>query len=212
MLQTQAIEPGILDRIKSLQGKEYLKGFHLAGGTALALYYGHRISIDIALFSDFSFDTSRLIESLQQDYALQLYYTAPNTIKGHIDDVNIDIIAHRYPYLQKPSEIDGIMILSEPDILAMKLNAISVSGQRSKDFIDIYFVLERGYSMSEIMDFYRKKYSQEGDMHVIKALVYFDDVDLSDWPVLLRRTDLKWPEVKKRIETEVKEYLRKGDE
>ena len=76
MLQTQAIEPGILDLIKSLQGKEYLKGFHLAGGSALALYYGHRISIDIVLFSDFSFDTSRLIESLQQDYALQLYYTA----------------------------------------------------------------------------------------------------------------------------------------
>ena len=49
-------------------------------------------------------------------------------------------------------------------------------------------------------------------MHVIKALVYFDDVDLSDWPVLLRRTDLKWSEVKKRIETEVKEYLRKGEE
>jgi hypothetical protein len=212
MLHTQAIEPGILDLIKSLQGKEYLKGFHLAGGTALALYYGHRISIDIDLFSDFSFDTSRLIESLQQDYALQLYYTAPNTIKGHIDDVNIDIIAHRYPYLREPSGIDGIRILSEPDILAMKLNAISVSGQRSKDFIDIYFVLERGYLMSEIMDFYRKKYSQEGDMHVIKALVYFHDVDLSDWPVLLRRTDLKWPEVKARIETEVKEYLRKGDE
>lgn len=213
MLQTQAIEPGILDLIKSLQGKEYLKGFHLAGGTALAFYYGHRISVDIDLFSDFSFDTSRLIESVQQDYALQLYYTAPNTIKGHIDDVNIDIIAHRYPHLQEPSEIDGIMILSEPDILAMKLNAISVSGQRSKDFIDIYFVLEdRGYSLSKIMDFYRKKYRQEGDMHVIKALVYFDDVDLSDWPVLLRRTDLKWPEVKKRIETEVKEYLRRGDE
>jgi len=198
----------MLDLIKSLQKKEYLKGFHLAGGTALALYYGHRISADIGLFSDFSFDTSRLLESLQQDYHLQLYYTAPDTIKGHIGETNIDIIAHRYTLIQEPSVLEGILVLSEPDILAMKLNAISISGQRSKDFIDIYFALrDRRYELHEIIDFYKIKYGQEGDMHVIKGLVYFDDIDLSDWPVLLRRQELEWKEIKEFIEAEMKKYL-----
>jgi len=50
MLQTQTIDPATLELIKSLQSRDYLKGFNLVGGTALALYLGHRRSIDIDLF------------------------------------------------------------------------------------------------------------------------------------------------------------------
>jgi hypothetical protein len=211
MLHTQSVEPSTLELLRSLQGRDYLKGFNLVGGTALALYLGHRTSIDIDLFSNFSFDTVQLIELIQQDYSLQLYSTAPNTLKGSIKNVNVDIIAHRYPYLNEPSDIGGIRILSEPDIIAMKLNAISVSGQRSKDFIDIYFILEEHkYSMADLIRFYQMKYSQDGDMHVLKSLIYFNDVDLSDWPVLLRKTHLKWNDVCKKIEKEVLLLLKEG--
>lgn len=211
MLHTKAVEASTLGLLKSLQSREYLKGFNLVGGTALALYLGHRTSIDIDLFSNFIFDSGQLVELIQQDYPLQLYFTAPNTIKGSIEKVNIDIIAHRYTCLNEPSYIDGIRLLSEPDIIAMKLNAISVSGQRSKDFIDIYFVLENHkYSIADLIKFYQMKYGQEGDMHVLKSLVYFDDVDLSDWPVLLRKTHLKWDDVCKKIEKEVLLYLKEN--
>jgi len=142
MLQTKAIDPATLELIRSLQSKNYLDGFYLVGGTALALYSGHRLSIDIDLFSNFSFDTAELLEFLQQDFPVQLFFTATNTIKGRIENVNVDIIAHRYPYINEPSVIDGIGILSEPDIIAMKLNAISSSGQRSKDFVDIYILMD----------------------------------------------------------------------
>jgi hypothetical protein len=47
MLHTQTIEPAALELLKSLQSKDYLKGFNLVEGTALALYMGHRTSIDI---------------------------------------------------------------------------------------------------------------------------------------------------------------------
>lgn len=208
MLHTQTVEPSTLGLLRSLQNKGYLKGFNLVGGTALALYLGHRTSIDIDLFSNFNFDTAQLIELIQQDYPLQLYSTASNTLKGRIENVNVDIIAHRYPYLNEPTDIDGIRILSEPDIIAMKLNAISVSGQRSKDFIDIYFVLEEHrFSIADMLKFYRMKYSQAGDMHVLKSLIYFDDVDLSDWPVLIRKPNLKWNDVCKKIEKEVLLFL-----
>ena len=211
MLHTKTIEPSTLGLLKSLQSREYLKGFNLVGGTALSLYLGHRKSIDIDLFSNFSFDSGQLIELIQQDYPLQLYFTAPNTIKGSIDKVNIDIIAHRYTYLNEPAYINGIRLLSEPDIIAMKLNAISVSGQRSKDFIDIYFILEEHkYSIADLIRFYQMKYGQDGDMHILKSLVYFDDVDLADWPVLLRKTHLKWGDVCKKIEKEVLQYLKKS--
>ena len=48
MLYTETVEKSTLELIISLQSKTYLNQFHLAGGTALALYLGHRKSVDIA--------------------------------------------------------------------------------------------------------------------------------------------------------------------
>ena len=209
MLHTQTVESTTLELLTSLQSKDYLKEFNLVGDTALALYMGHRKSIDIDLFSNFNFNTALMIELIQQDYPLQLNYTAPNTIKGSIESINIDIIAHKYPYLNEPSLIEGIWILSEPDIIAMKLNAIATSGQRSKDFIDIFFFLDNNkYGIGDMLKFYQAKYSQQGDMHVLKSLLYFDDVDLSDWPILLSKPHLKWSTIKKKIENEVLRFLK----
>jgi hypothetical protein len=209
MLQTQTIDPATLELIKSLQSRDYLKGFNLVGGTALALYLGHRRSIDIDLFSNFDFDVATTIELIQQDFSLQIYQTARNTIKGSIENINVDIIAHKYPLLNKPTEIDGIRLLSEPDIIAMKLNAISVSGQRSKDFIDIFFAMENDrYLIADMLKFYQTKYNQSGEMHVLKSLIYFDDVDLSDWPVLLKKPSLKWSEVCTKINRKVLLFMK----
>ena len=209
MLHTQVLQPSTLELLKSLQTKNYLDNFYLAGGTALALYYGHRVSIDIDIFSNTDFDTAGMLESIQQDYNIQLFFTAENTIKGSINSVNIDIIAHKYPQLKEPIINDNLRLLSEPDILAMKLNAISISGQRSKDFIDIYYALDH-YNIRKIISFYQQKYSQQGETHILKSLIYFKDADLSDWPVLIKNPGLKWSEVKERIEKAVFEFINSG--
>jgi len=205
MLQTQTVDVSTLELLISLQQKSYLDNFHLVGGTALALYYGHRKSIDIDLFTNQSFDTIRLLEQLQNDYPIQLYHTASGTIKGHINKVNVDFIAHRYPYLDEPFLSDGITLLSEKDIIAMKLNAICVSGQRSKDFIDIFFALEK-HSVAGMVSYYQRKYNQQSDMHIVKSLVFFEDVDLTDWPVLINTPELDWSQVKSKLKKAVLDY------
>lgn len=207
MLHTESVEDSTLELIRLLQGKEYLKGFYLVGGTAVALLIGHRKSIDIDLFCNFSFDETTLLENIHQDFNYQLSFTAVNTLKGSIKRVKVDFLAHRYPYLNPPVSMDGIEMLSPEDLIAMKLNVISTSGQRSKDFIDIYFLLER-YNIGQMLSFYRKKYAQQNDTFILKSLIYFDDVDLSDWPVLIRKAVLTWEEIKKELELRVLEYAR----
>ena len=205
MLHTQTVDGSTLELLRALQQKEYLNDFFLVGGTALALYYGHRKSIDIYLFTNHAFDASWLLEQIQQDFPIQLHFTSTNTIKGSIRNVKVDLIAHRYQNLEEPLIIDDLKMLSEIDLIAMKLNAISVSGQRSKDFIDIFFALDR-HSIAEMISSYQKKYGQQGDMHVLKSLVFFDEVDLSDWPILIKTPNLKWDKVKAKIEKKVLEY------
>lgn len=208
MLYKETVDASTLELLKSLQTKQYLQGFHLVGGTALALYNGHRKSVDLDLFSDFPFDTSALLENLVQDFDFRLLFSAANTLKIAIGETEVDIIAHRYMLLNNPVKEENISILSESDIIAMKLNAISTSGQRIKDFIDIYFLLDK-YDLKTILGFYLKKYNQENDLLVLKSLIYFDDVQESEWPVLIREPELKWKDVKRKIQKKVIDYSRK---
>jgi Nucleotidyl transferase AbiEii toxin, Type IV TA system len=208
MLYQETVDASVLELLKSLQSKDYLKGFYLTGGTALSLYLGHRKSVDIDLFSNFGFDVTRLLENINQDFRFRLLYSSANTLIGSIDNVKTDIIAHRYPYIKEPVNCDNYFILSEEDIIAMKLNAIMTSGQRIKDFIDIYFLLEK-YNIASMVKFYKSKYNQENDALVLKSLIYFDEVDNSDWPVLINNPGLKWAEIKKRLEDVVIRYARK---
>ena len=207
MLHQETIEAPTLELLKSLQDKDYLNGFFLVGGTALALYLGHRKSVDIDLFTNVSFDASQLLENIHQDFPYQISYTAVNTLKGSINNVKVDMLAHRYRYIQEPNVIEGIKILSEPDIVAMKLNAIATSGQRSKDFIDIFYLLDN-YDIGSMLSYYKTKYNQQNDTFLLKSLIYFDEVDLSDWPVLVKNPNLKWNAVKKRLETHVMQYIK----
>lgn len=206
MLHTQTLDPPTLELLKSLQTKPYLNGYYLVGGTALALYFGHRKSIDLDFFPNFGFDTQTLLEQIHQDYPYQILYTATNTLKGSINNIKVDIISHRYPYIGEPFILDGMALISVEDIIAMKLNAIATSGQRSKDFIDIYYAFQK-FNLDEMLEFYKKKYQQANETHILKSLIFFDDVDLSDWPVLIQDTNLKWKDVIRKIELETLNFI-----
>ncbi len=207
MLFENTVEQSTLGLLVKLQEKEYLKGFYLVGGTALALRIGHRKSIDLDLFSNFNFDAVQMLENLSSDFQFSLFFSANNTLKGSIGGVQVDILAHRYPLIEEPVSVDSVSMLAVEDIAAMKLNAISVSGQRVKDFIDIYYLLDQ-YTVKELIEFYKRKYSQFNEVNVLKSLTWFGEVDLNDWPVLVKNPKLKWKAVQKRILEATGEYLK----
>jgi len=90
------------------------------------------------------------------------------------------------------------------------LNAVSVSGQRIKDFIDIWFLLEK-YDLKTMLSWYSYKYNQTNDLLILKSLIYFDDVDESEWPVMIRNRDVKWKDIKRSLEKKVISYSRHAD-
>ena len=55
MLHLGAVESRTLGLLKSLHGIAELQHFYLAGETALALRFGHRLSIDLDFFTAASF-------------------------------------------------------------------------------------------------------------------------------------------------------------
>lgn len=157
MLHKETVSEGTLDLINRLMADEQLKDFYLVGGTALSLMIGHRISIDIDLFTDKDFDAPLVAEYLKSQYETEVRSVNKNSVSGFMEGIKFDLISHRYPHV-KPIEIrDGIRMLSLNDIAAMKVNAIVGNGTRIKDFIDIYYLLKE-LSYRQIIESYVKKY------------------------------------------------------
>ena len=197
MLRKETVSEPTLELLKTLMKDDFFKDFFLVGGTALALQIGHRLSIDIDLFSNNSFNEEDMLATIEDKYKFQLDYRSKNTLKGEIAGVKVDFITHNYPLVQPLLEIDGVRMASLKDITAMKLNAISGNGTRIKDFIDIAY-LSTQLTLSDMIDAYEEKYASRNPAMVIKALDYHADIDFHE-KIDMLADNYRWKNIEKRL-------------
>ncbi|MFO7933222.1 MAG: nucleotidyl transferase AbiEii/AbiGii toxin family protein [Bacteroidales bacterium] len=205
MLYINTVTEGVHELILSLQQKSDLRDFFLVGGTGLALQIGHRRSDDIDLFSLQGFDVDYMQKLLESEYNYQTDHSAKNTLKGVISGIKVDLITHPYRMILPVATTGSIRLASKEDISAMKVNAIANDGTRSKDFIDIYFLLEE-MDINTLLHNFSLKYDLRNSFHALKSIQYFDDVDLNEWPELIREKDLTWDRITSRIEDACRKY------
>ncbi len=198
MLYTETVAPHTLELLKELMADDQLSAFFLVGGTALSLWIGHRISIDFDLFSLQSFDANMLSANLESSNGLQLRYLDKNTIKGSINNIQVDLITHAYPLVADVSAYDGIQIASLEDIAAMKLNAVIGNGTRLKDFVDVAFLSTR-LSLSQMTNAYERKYNTRNPFIALKALAYHDEINF-DEPVRFISGLYSWKLIQRRLQ------------
>jgi len=195
------VKPATFQLIQELQSQTELKEFYLVRGTALALQLGHRNSIDIDLFTKNDFSPEDLLKFLEKGFSVQTTFSIKNTLLSVVNNIKVDFIRHDYPLVLPPITEEGITYLSKQDIAAMKLNAISNSRKRLKDFIDVYFLLEH-FPLGEMIEFYTIKYPNFNPLIPLKAINYFDDIDTEIDPPKLKNK-LPLTEIKKRINDSV---------
>ncbi len=82
MLHTQTIEPRTFSLLKKLMELPSLRPFSLVGGTALALRFGHRNSVDLDLFYHEKFDYPQVIEVLEATFHDKFVYKQQHTQFG----------------------------------------------------------------------------------------------------------------------------------
>lgn len=197
MLHKETVEPGTLDLIKLLMADEMLQDFFLVGGTALSLLIGHRMSIDIDLFTEREFDALKVKLHLEQAYKMTDGKNVGNAVIGFINDVKIDLITHKYPLIKPLQVLEEIRITSLEDIGAMKLNAIRNDGSRLKDFVDMYYLLEH-YPFQLLGSAFEKKYQNVNIQLAGNSLLYFKDIDASV-PIKLLSGTMELEKIKQRL-------------
>ena len=160
---------------------EFKREYYLVGGTAIALYLGHRRSIDYDLFKFSALNRKKNLDKIQShDYKPIITWNAADQMNLIVNEVKLTFF--QYPFQIKADNVfDGIIRIPDLlDLAAMKAYAL---GRRSKwkDYVDLYFLTYEKFSLNEISTRASLIY---GDLFSDKLfrsqLSYFEDIDFSE--------------------------------
>ncbi len=178
-----------------LQDHKFIQDFYLAGGTALALQIGHRISTDLDWFSSTNHLQTLAREHIQDVLELsgkfEIISEQDGLLFARFNETDTSFTYQHHPLLEHTFNYQGVNLASPIDIGLMKLAAITSRGTR-RDFVDIYCLREI-ISLEELFKLAPKKYSDRPQFLavVVRALVYFDDAEQQPMPKMLNRVDWK---------------------
>jgi predicted nucleotidyltransferase component of viral defense system len=204
---TKTLLPDTVRAIKLATSIPTVKRAYLAGGTALALQLGHRISVDLDFFTQEKIDEMLVSTELSQLQEFKEDQKAWGTVLGRIGETKFSIFYYKYKLIDELLPFEGIQLVGKKDIAAMKILAISDRGLK-RDFIDVY-TLARQFSLDEMLGFYEEKYGLIEDRmyHIIKSLEYFTNADNDDMPKML--IPVNWEDVKEYFRRETSRLAKK---
>lgn len=197
-LYWNTVSPLLEEILKDLMNDELFLPFRLVGGTALSLQIGHRMSVDIGLFTqnDYgSIDFEEIKNYLEYKYDYCSYRNIDRVGMGtyfeignsKTDYIKVDLF-YTDNFIFDELVVDNIRMASEKEIIAMKLDVILRNG-RKKDFWDLHFYLNK-FSIDEMISFYVQRYPYEDNAHLLKKqLLKFDNADSDTNPNCLLNKD-----------------------
>jgi len=194
---------------------EELNSFRLVGGTSLSLMLGHRVSVDIDLFTDAEYDSVdfNIINSLiQSSFKYVEMGIGGNNSMGksyYIGDSAENLVKVDMFYTDKfvfpIKKHKNIRIASLEEVAAMKLEVVGQNG-RKKDFYDLHELMDR-FSWQDMIGFYQERnpYSYT-EKEILEKLTDFKTADADFDPICLKHK--YWELIKIDIEESVKEYIK----
>ncbi|MHB1179193.1 MAG: nucleotidyl transferase AbiEii/AbiGii toxin family protein [Daejeonella sp.] len=207
MLYWNTVPDLLKESLIKLMQAEQLMDFRLVGGTALSLYLGHRISVDIDLFTDVSYGTVDFIAieaflknnfpHVKGDFGgnpgmgrSYLVGTSPGSV------VKLDLYYSMDPFFQELMEKDGVRMATEEEIIAMKVDVVQRIA-RKKDFWDLHELLGK-YSINDMIALHQKRFEWTHDKALIqKNFIDFTAADDDLDPICLKNKE--WAFIKDDI-------------
>jgi predicted nucleotidyltransferase component of viral defense system len=194
-LHFNTVTPLLKTILEDLMQANEFKDFRLVGGTALSLYYGHRMSVDIDLFSDAeygSLDFKAIDDYLRAHYFYvdsmdiapigmgKSYYVG----RSADESVKLDLY-YTDPFIDQVQEFNGLRLASKAEITAMKLDVVQRTG-RKKDFWDID-MLKDDFTITEMFALHAKRYPYTHERELLKEKITdFNQADEDFEPMCLR--------------------------
>lgn len=184
------------------------RGFYLVGGTALALYMGHRVSVDFDLFSSSDSLPPRLLQNIKKVFAgssIAITYRTSEQLNLTIDGVKFTFFAFGYPLVDSLHRYKKVPMAGISEIAAMKAFSI---GKRLvyKDYVDWYFLLKEGYvKLADVVRVAQKKFAGDfNDRLFLGQLISLKDVPVQKIDFL--KNEVKCTDIQRFLEQTVEQY------
>lgn len=165
------------------------QSFVLYGGTAVALYLGHRESVDFDFFTHQTFQPDDLVGRYLFLSGAEVLQSQPNTLTvitagRKTGGVKISFFGGlTFGRLAQPRRTaDAVMnVASLDDLLAHKLKTI-LQRVETKDYVDVDALIQSGLSLSSGLAGARLLFPAFAPQECLKALTWFEDEALRDLP------------------------------
>lgn len=170
--------------------------WYLAGGTALALQFDHRTSVDLDFFTSQKDFDAAFISTALLPYKWVITRTDKGTLYGELGGTKISFISYPYFIPKRPFITRGnINILDARDIAVMKIIAISQRGKK-RDFFDLYWYIINREPLIDIIKRVAFQYPnlQHNYHHIVKSLIFFEEAEEDPQPQI--SFDADWDKIK----------------
>ena len=164
---------------------QFRREYYLVGGTAIALYLGHRRSIDFDLFKPSAINHKRNLDKLAaSSFTHAVTRRVSEQMNLVVNDVKVTFFQYPFP-IDPTAKFENCFRL--PPLLQLAAMKAYALGRRSKwkDYVDLYFLLLDHFTIADISAVATQIF---GDLYSEKMfrsqLCYFDDVDYTeavDW-------------------------------
>ena len=193
----ETVTPEIKSLLAFTGQQDFSNRFYLAGGTALALQMGHRLSVALDFFSEkdeVHARTRREIIKAFENHNGQVLENVDGNLLVLVRNIRVGFFSYGYKLLRPVQTVENIALAALLDLGLMKLAALIGRGGR-KDFYDVY-VISQQIPLADLLEAGRLKYPQLRDfaMMAIESIVLFDNGDRDLQPSML--IDLSWDELK----------------
>lgn len=183
----------------------HFKDFYLAGGTALALQLGHRISVDFDFFSEKPIDKNLLLNVKKVFSDAEIIPSVNNSdeLTVFADGIKITFIFYPFPVIGECLQYQGVNLFNIKEIAATKAYTIGRRGS-FKDYVDLYFVISGNYAfLNEIMELANKKYGSDFNSRLfLEQLIYLKDIE--DTEILFLKKSIGKDDVERFFISEIK--------
>ena len=180
--------------------KSFSKDFGLVGGTAIAIFIGHRRSIDFDLFTDKEFDNWKIRRKILQ------FKKIDSVLRDEDGQYTVVIQKVRFTFFCYPFKISFSKnfdkVIKLPDLLTLAAMKAYALGRRAKwkDYVDLYFVMKDCYDIHKVIKKTGHIFGSEFNEKLFRAqLSYFKDIDYTEKVDYLKGFEVDDEIVKKEL-------------
>jgi len=160
---------------------QFRREYYLVGGTAIALHIGHRRSVDFDMFKATVINHKKNLDRIvAAGVGYQVTRRVTEQMNLVINNVKLTFFQYPFPIIPEDKFKDVFRMPSLISLAAMKAYAL---GRRSKwkDYVDLYFLLTRHFSLSEVVEKSMELFGELFSEKLFRAqLSYFADIDYTE--------------------------------